>query len=255
MRRMLLCAAVSAVVLLCGCHSAANTDTSGAAGERGLVYPNHNSHTLADAERFNKTAKARHAIYTRLADYLVERFDLSQRPGIGLDIGGGPGDLVLELAQRSESFYWINTDINSWNSYLMADVANRRNLQGRTSFMFADACYLPFRDNYADLVVSRGSYQFWGDLETGIREIERVMKPGGWAFIGRGFPPTAPEDEVRELRSGGLAKAPKYSPDRDAARFATIMAKLGIRSHEILRHQPEDKSLNYGVWLCFQKQE
>ena len=46
------------------------------------------------AARFNKTAKSRPTVYTRLSEYLVKRFDLADRAGIGVDIGGGPGDLV-----------------------------------------------------------------------------------------------------------------------------------------------------------------
>jgi SAM-dependent methyltransferase len=206
-----------------------------------------------DAEKFNETAKKRPLVYTRLADYLVERFDLAERPGIGIDLGGGPGDLVFELAARTKQFYWVNADINTWYAEPFSRDALKREAAHRASFVFADAKTLPFRDGYADLVVSRGSYQFWGNLEAGLREVHRVLRPGGQAFIGRGFPPTMPEDEVRSLREKRLVGGPKYDPDKDAAEFKAIMGRLGVSDFETIRHKPSDESLNYGVWLRFRK--
>ena len=205
------------------------------AEEGAAVYktPDYGKFTEAQAIGFNKTAKSRATIYTRLAEYLARAFELGERNGVGIDLGGGPGDLAVELAKRGDRFYWINTDVNSWNSGLTLTLAQEHNVAGKVGFVFADACNLPFRDNYADLMVSRGSYQFWGSLADGIKEVHRVLKPGGWAFIGRGFPPNAPEAEVRELRAGGLAKAPKYVPDEDAILLREIATALGAAKVEV----------------------
>jgi len=218
-----------------------------------LERPDYERFGEAGAERFNLVAKRRELVYTRLAEYLVGSFDLATRPGIGIDLGGGPGDLVLELAARTKQFYWVNADINTWYARPLAQEAIRRGLTHRTSFVFADAGALPFRDAYADLVVSRGSYQFWGDLETGLREAHRVLRPGGQAFIGRGFPPTMPETEVGNLRARGVVGGPKYDPDEDAARFRTLMKKLGVQHFEVIRQKPKAPALDYGVWLRFRK--
>jgi len=244
----------AALVVLVSCEGSAPRAADGRVGKaRAHTRPDWTKFSKAAATRFNKTAKARAIVYTRLAEYLTNRFNLSERGGVGIDIGGGPGDLAFELARRTKRFYWVNTDINAWYAQAQAADAVKRGLAHRTAFLFADAKSLPFREGYADLVVSRGSYQFWGDLEAGLREVHRVLRPGGQAFIGRGFPPTMPEDEARSLRDKRLVGGPKYDPDADAVRFKAIMQTLGVKDFEVIRHKPKDAGLNYGVWLRFGK--
>jgi len=247
--------AVAVVAMMASCESLALHGADVRAQVGGVFQrPDCEKFGKAAAAKFNQTAKNRPHVYTRLAEYLVKRFDLAERGGIGIDIGGGPGDLALELSARTKQFYWVDTDINSWFAEPFATDAMKRGLTHRAAFLFADAKALPFRDGYADLVISRGSYQFWGDLEAGLREVHRVLSPGGQAFIGRGFPPTMPEEEARSLRAKGLVGGPKYDPDKDAAEFKAIMEKLGVKDFEVIRHKPHDAALNYGVWLRFRKE-
>jgi hypothetical protein len=58
-------------------------------------------------------------------------------------------------------------------------------------------------------VCGLAGYQFWEGLEAGLREVHRILRLGGQAFIGRGFPPTMPEDEVRSLREKRLVGGPR----------------------------------------------
>jgi SAM-dependent methyltransferase len=214
-----------------------------------------------DFQKYGKKAKSelqnitgkRQIAYERLAEYLVNRFNLVSMKGIGIDLGGGPGDLIICLAKKTENLYWLNTDINTWYAQPFSQKIIENDLAYRTGFIFADACSLPFKSNYADLIVSRGSYQFWADLEKGMAEILRVLRHGGIAFIGRGVAPTMPEDEVKKLSAEGLIGGPRYDPDKDAERFRGLVKKLNITESEIIRHKPENPLLNYGVWLYFRK--
>ena len=221
-----------------------------------LWTPDHEAFTSQSARRMADAAAGGLApVYGPLADYIVREFDLVGRAGIGIDIGGGPGDLVLALSERTESMYWINTDINGWCMPLFAEQASRRGVGHRVGALFADAKALPFRDNYADVVVSRGSLQFWGDQELGFREALRVLKPGGVAMIGRGLAPDMPVADARAMRSE-TSGGPRYDKDVQKARMVQIMAALGLDGDHsrILTPEPAGADgVNYGVWVVFRK--
>ena len=53
--------------------------------------------------------------------------------------------------------------------------------------LLGDVHAIPAGEETFDLVVSRGSYHFWNDLPAAFREIFRVLKPGGIAYIGGGY--------------------------------------------------------------------
>jgi SAM-dependent methyltransferase len=235
----------------CASEQQAGKDAANATSP--LERPDYKKHGEEPRERLREVAQRRQIVYARLAEYLVQRFDVSDREGIGIDLGGGPGDLIINLAERTKRFYWINADINTWHARSFALDILDKNIAHRTGFIFADACALPFKNNYADLVVSRGSYQFWPDLKLGLSEIHRVLRPGGAAFVGRGVAPTMPEDEVRKLKEMKLIGGPKYDPDEDAGRFGRMMDEMNIREFEVIRHKSGDSTLNYGVWLYFRK--
>ena len=244
-------AKVWVALMLIASTPALSKPQAGTDGSR--VRPDYEIRSESAAKRMQQVAQSRQVVYSELADYLVNRFDLSEKPGIGIDIGAGPGDQIVHLAKRTKQYYWINADINSWCMRPLATNAIKENVAHRVGFVFADACALPFRDGYADIVLSRGSYPFWPDLEKGLSEILRVLRSGGAAFVGRGVAPTMPEAEVRRLAKAGRIGGPKYDPDKDAERFRNLMGKLGIQQFEVIRHKAEDPDLNYGVWLSFRK--
>jgi len=121
----------------------------------------------------------------------------------------------------------------------------------------ADAQYLPFRDNYADVIVSRGSFQFWDDKQKAFSEIYRVLKPGGIAYIGRGFSDNLPVDIARKIRARQKesGRIPQYDVSETAQELEYIMKSLGIKEYVIFIPKPTDgEGINFGIWLEFRKQ-
>jgi len=209
--------------------------------------------TREAAERMIKAAEGGLApVYAPLAEEIVERLALADKEGVGLDLGSGPGTLILELCQRTK-LHWINADINSHFFPYFFRKAQELDLGGRVSAIQADACALPFHDAFADVVVSRGSFPFWPDLRRGLAEIHRVLKPGGVAYIGRGLPERMPPEVARSIREG-RGEGPKYDPNETERQLREHVKSLGIENYRI--HRPRlnnPQGVNYGLWLEFRK--
>lgn len=213
-----------------------------------------NPSTKKSADSFAETAGSVFApLYGPLADYILTLFQCSSSDGIGLDVGGGAGNLVVELAKRAGSMRWIDVDINPEYFPHVARLARDVDVADRVGFLAADVQQMPFRDGYADFIVSRGSYPFWADKRTGFSEIYRVLKPGGAAFIGRGLPETLPVDVARSIR-GRQNGGPKYDKHAEARELESIMKSLGIADFTIHMPEPAGASdVNYGLWLEIHK--
>ena len=117
------------------------------------------------------------------------------REGTCIDIGCGPGNLDVELAKRSE-FKIIGLDIDADMKPFFEKKAREAGFQDRLSFVAGDAQALPFEDDFADVIVSRGTLTFIPDIGKCLREVDRVLKPTGVAFLGGRYIYTPQEDKI-----------------------------------------------------------
>ncbi|MDP8245636.1 MAG: class I SAM-dependent methyltransferase [Candidatus Hinthialibacter antarcticus] len=194
-------------------------------------------------------------VYPKLADWFVEQYDLAGLEGVALDIGSGRGDLILELCSRTR-LHWVNADINAKAFPAFLQRIDQAGFTGRASAMLADAQHLPFKDNYADVIVSRGSIPFWGDVKAGLAEVYRVLKPGCVAYIGRGFSENVPVETARAIRDkqNKSRSFPAYDPDEAEATWRKYLMELGIENFRIIRPRPAGSDgINYGVWIEMKK--
>ena len=191
-------------------------------------------------------------VYAPLAEQIVSDFDLGEKDGIGIDLGSGPGTLIVELCKRTR-IHWINADINPNYFVNFYRQAEEHGIGHQVSAIFADAHSLPFHDNYADIIVSRGSYHFWEDKVQAFGEIYRVLKPGAVAYIGRGFSRNLPVETAKKIRAK-QGKKMKYDVDEKAQELNDIMNKLGIKNYRIDIPKPAgSENINYGIWIEFHK--
>lgn len=117
------------------------------------------------------------------------------REGICIDIGCGTGNLDVELAKRS-NFTIVGLDIDSDMKPLFEKRIREAALEDRARFVAGDAQELPFGDDYADVVVSRGTLTFIPDIAKCLREVDRVLKPTGVAFLGGRYLYTPQADKI-----------------------------------------------------------
>lgn len=96
-----------------------------------------------------------------------------------LDIGCGHGRSLAELAARAPRGRISGVD----PSHLMVEIATQRSRSlieaARVEVVPSGAETLPFPDNFFDKAQCVHVLYFWEDLEGPLREIARVLKPGG----------------------------------------------------------------------------
>ena len=104
--------------------------------------------------------------------------------GRALDVGTGTGDFALALLARSpRSATVTGVDISSG----MLEIAERRaakaGLAPRYERLIASVESLPFADATFDVAMAGFVIRNVGDIPRGLREMRRVLRPGGRAVI------------------------------------------------------------------------
>lgn len=96
--------------------------------------------------------------------------------GVALDVGSGPGSVTAALARAAApDGVALGVDI----SEPMLARAVRNHAGPHTGFIRADAQQLPLRDETVDAVVSIAVLQLIPDPVATLKEIARVLRPGG----------------------------------------------------------------------------
>ena len=102
---------------------------------------------------------------------------LGDGPGDALDAGMGGGRLAAEL----DAAGWTVTGIDS--SAKMVGLARRRLPKLADRLLEGDLGALPFPPGSFDAAVATGALEYVGDLERGLAELARVLRPGGRAVV------------------------------------------------------------------------
>jgi demethylmenaquinone methyltransferase / 2-methoxy-6-polyprenyl-1,4-benzoquinol methylase len=115
------------------------------------------------------------------------------RPGdAALDLCCGTGDLALELRERvGANGRVVGADFSERMLELAQQKAVQRGVPDVT-FEWADALELPYSDASFDAVTVGFGVRNLADLEAGIREMTRVLRPGGRCVILEITQPTRP---------------------------------------------------------------
>ncbi|MFY9282818.1 MAG: class I SAM-dependent methyltransferase [Miniphocaeibacter sp.] len=123
-------------------------------------------------------------IYPIIARQIIEYTEIKE--GICLDIGSGTGDLGIEIAKLTNMKVYL-MDINLDGKDIANEKIKDENLENRVLPIVGDVHNISFADNSIDLIVSRSSYRFWKDKTKAFKEIYRVLRKGGKAYIGKGY--------------------------------------------------------------------
>ena len=100
-----------------------------------------------------------------------------------LDAGTGPGTLARELARSLPGLQVYGIDLSEDMIGLARAHARREQLEERVHFESGDVARLPYPDQSFDAVVSTLSMHHWFELGQPLRELYRVLRPGGRVWI------------------------------------------------------------------------
>lgn len=105
----------------------------------------------------------------------------NSNPQSVLDIATGTGDLAINLAQ-TDATKIIGLDISSGMLDIGKEKIKRKNLDSKIEMVLGDSENMPFEDNSFDAITVAFGVRNFETLENGLKEILRVLKPGG-AFV------------------------------------------------------------------------
>ena len=120
--------------------------------------------------------------HSKLTDWGLTHATIEPQSTV-LDVGCGGGRTISKLAALAAQGKVHGIDYSE-----RSIAASRRyNAQairaGRIEIHLADVESLPFPDNTYDLVTGVETHFWWPDIAAGLREIRRVLKPGGTLIL------------------------------------------------------------------------
>ncbi|NTU57512.1 MAG: class I SAM-dependent methyltransferase [Chlorobiaceae bacterium] len=200
-----------------------------------------------DAMEFNEKIMKGHfrKIYPEIARQVINRTGVVT--GRCIDLGGGPGMLGISLAKITLLRVTV-VDLMPECVELARQNSLEEGYAHRVDAMQGVAEDLPFADRSIDLVVSRGSIFFWEDQQHGLSEVFRVLRPGGWAYIGGGFGTIELLREIEQLRAGDPEwnrKRKERMAKNPPGHYRSLLERLGIPG--TVEHEEA------GTWIIFSK--
>lgn len=107
----------------------------------------------------------------------------SLQPQLMLDVATGTGDFAIESIGILQPAKIIGVDISPGMLEVAKEKITKKGLQQQFEVQLGDSENLQFEDNTFDAVTVAFGVRNFENLEKGLSEIRRVLKPGGKAII------------------------------------------------------------------------
>jgi SAM-dependent methyltransferase len=120
--------------------------------------------------------------HSKVTDWGLKHLAIEQHNTI-LDVGCGGGRTVHKLAAIATEGKIYGIDYSE-ESLAAARRTNKQWIEvGRVEIRHGSVSHLPFSDDMFDLATAVETHFFWPDLPADMREVLRVLKPGGKLII------------------------------------------------------------------------
>ena len=160
-----------------------------------------------------------------------------------LDVGSGTGHSTLALAATVKDV--VGLDLTEH----MLDEARRLALEARianASFQLGDAEELPFEDAHFDVVTARVCTHHFSDMRGALRQIARVLRPGGCFVVSDSV---APEDPAQDtfLNCVELLRDPSHVRNYRVSEWEAMLREVGMTPERIGDHPMQ---LRFDDWFA-----
>ena len=159
-----------------------------------------------------------------------------------LDLGCGGGHVSYRAAPHVASV--VACDVTPDMLEAVAATAAERGLTN-ISVRQAPAEHLPFSDASFDIVLCRFTVHHWHNMEAGLREARRVLKPGEAALF---VDTVAPADPLLDthLQTVELLRDVSHVRDYSTAEWVAALSRAGFRLDGITQRRLR---MDFPVWI------
>lgn len=143
-----------------------------------------------------------------------------------LDIATGTGDLAINLAETNADKI-VGLDISRGMLDVGIEKIKNKNLDSKIEMILGDSENMPFADNTFDAITVAFGVRNFENLENGLKEILRVLKPGGtFVILETSMPTKAPYKQGYNFYSKNILPliGKTFSKDKSAYKYLSDSA-------------------------------
>lgn len=184
-------------------------------------------------------------IYPYLAGQIMEGY--RRDSGAVLELGPFSGGISLELARLYPGLdITIADESPAVVEYLRREISIS-GLSERIEVKKTDLNHLTFDDHQFDLVVFRGAFFFLNEKENLLREVFRVLKDEGMAYVGGGYGKGIPDELIDEIADESRELNDRLGRRRvSIEELEELIRKSGLTDNCKIEEEG-------GVWLVIRK--
>ncbi|MEJ1977222.1 MAG: class I SAM-dependent methyltransferase [Acetobacteraceae bacterium] len=166
-----------------------------------------------------------------------------QETALVLDLGCGGGHVSYRAAPHVAEV--VACDLTASMLDVVAETAAARGLSNIT-VQQAAAERLPFADGHFDVVLCRFTAHHWQDLDAGLREARRVLKPAGRAVF---VDVVAPADRVLDthLQAFEVLRDASHVRNYAAAEWLAALSRAGFAVERVTDRKLR---MEFPVWIA-----
>jgi ubiquinone/menaquinone biosynthesis C-methylase UbiE len=192
------------------------------------------------------STKVFYPIYEVIARQIKQRTG-NKEYGYCMDVGSGTGYLGIAMAKITNmevTLYDISKDILEIANHKVAESG----LEHQVETELGNVEEIPKEDESVDLIISRGSMFFWEDREKAFKEIYRVLKIGGYAYLGGGF---GTKELKADIDKKMLVRDPEWLSNckkrkGNPQKYIRELENAGIKTYSISDNEK-------GLWIIIEK--